>query len=158
MTLIGTVANIMTFITLKKKTNLFSKAIRLLLMNQSIVDGAACLGASILIVQVKTSECLWVPVNSYGYQWILMGTSEFLWVPVNSYGYQSILMGTRQFLWVPGNSYGYQTILMGTSEFLWVPGNSYGYHSILKVQGGPVNIQSGWSSVSGCIYPDSAGV
>ncbi len=68
MTLIGTVANIVTFITLKKKTNLFSKAIRLLFMNQSIVDGAACLGATILIVQVNISLLYWrsISSNSFG--------------------------------------------------------------------------------------------
>ena len=52
MTLTGFVANLATFIVLKQNKSIFSPVIRILLMNQSVIDGLACLFAAIIILQV----------------------------------------------------------------------------------------------------------
>ena len=52
MTIIGFVANLATFITLKQNKAIFSAIIRILLINQSCVDSVSCLIAAILILQV----------------------------------------------------------------------------------------------------------
>ena len=50
--IIGFIANLATFITLKQNKAIFSFIIRMLLLNQSCVDSLACLFALILILQV----------------------------------------------------------------------------------------------------------
>ncbi len=59
MTLLGFVANLATFIVLKKHSSIFSQVIRILLMNQSLIDSIACLFAAIIILQVESRQkCL----------------------------------------------------------------------------------------------------
>ena len=52
MTFTGFLANLATLIVLKKNKSIFSRVIRLLLINQSFIDSLACLFAAILILQV----------------------------------------------------------------------------------------------------------
>ena len=53
MTLTGFVANLGTLIVLKQNKSIFSAVIRILLINQSFIDGLACLFAAIIILQVS---------------------------------------------------------------------------------------------------------
>ena len=52
MTIVGFLANLATFVTLKQNKAIFSAIIRILLINQSLVDSVSCLFAAILILQV----------------------------------------------------------------------------------------------------------
>ena len=53
MTLIGVVANAATFLAVKRNKSYFSEAIRVLLLNQSMLDCLACLFAVIILLQVR---------------------------------------------------------------------------------------------------------
>ena len=57
MTLTGFLANLATLIVLKKNISIFSRVIRLLLINQSLIDSIACLFAAILILQARYVHC-----------------------------------------------------------------------------------------------------
>ena len=53
MTLIGVLANAATYAAIKRNKTCFSEAIRVLLLNQSLLDCLACLFAVIILLQVS---------------------------------------------------------------------------------------------------------
>ena len=56
MTLVGAVSNAATYLAIKRNKSSFSEAIRILLLNQSLLDCLACLFAIIILLQVSFSQ------------------------------------------------------------------------------------------------------